>query len=114
MAPIPFAALSSPSPPCTSCTHTEGPNQRVVCRTAVSFSAALAQQPALSAAQPDFAVLGRQYRARPLCCGSRAADDAVLRALDRRFPDAVAVRSAAHEARLAGLARALALAGAVV
>src|SRR5689334_19826149 len=64
----------------------------------------LAQQPALSAAQPDLAVLGRQYRAGALRRRACAADDTVLRALDRRVCDAAAVRAAASEARLAGAA----------
>ncbi len=64
----------------------------------------LAQQPALSAAQPDLAVLGRQHRAGALCRRPRAADDAVLRTLDRRVSHAAAVRAAAPEARLAGAA----------
>src|SRR5665647_2134960 len=71
----------------------------------------MAQQPALSAADPDRAVLGRQYRAGALRRRSRAADDAVLRPVDRRVPDAAAVRLAASCARLAGAARAAAADG---
>src|SRR5258705_10860332 len=68
----------------------------------------MAQQPALSAPEPDLAVLGRQYRARTLRRRPRATDDAVLRALDRRVFHAAAVRLAASETRLAGLAGAAA------
>src|SRR5450631_4147506 len=64
----------------------------------------MAQQPALSALEPDFAVLGRQYRARALRRRPRAADDAVLRPLDRRVFHAAAIRASASQARLAGLA----------
>src|SRR6266478_1557950 len=73
-------------------------SQRIAHPIAFSFPAALAQQPALSAAKPDLGVLGRQYRARELCRRSCAADDAVLRAVDRRVSDIVAVRAAASEA----------------
>src|ERR1700676_52070 len=65
----------------------------------------MAQQPALSAAQPDVAVLGRQYRARALRRRPRAADDVVLPQMDRRVLHAAAVCLAASQARLAGAAR---------
>src|SRR5258705_10962186 len=65
----------------------------------------MAQQPALSAPQPDRAVLGRQYGARTLCRRPCAADDAVLYQVDRRAFAAAAVRMAASQARLAGVAR---------
>src|SRR5882724_1305242 len=74
----------------------------------------MAQQPTLSAVEPDGAVLGRQYRARALRRRPRSADDAVLRAVDRRVFDAAAVRLAASDARLAGAARAAAAPGVAV
>ena len=43
----------------------------------------MAQQPALSALEPDLAVLGRKYRSWALCRRPRAADDAVLYQVDR-------------------------------
>jgi len=46
-------------------------------------SARMAQQPALSALEPDLAVLGRKYRSWALCRRPRAADDAVLYQVDR-------------------------------
>jgi drug/metabolite transporter (DMT)-like permease len=66
----------------------------------------VADQPALSATEPDLAVLGRQHRAGAPCRRPCAAADAVLRALDRHLPDPAAVRLAAPEAGLAGAARA--------
>ena len=74
----------------------------------------MAQQPALSAIEPDLAVLGRQYRACALCRRPCAADDAVLRPVDRRVRHAAAVRVAASRARLAGAARATAADGGAV
>src|ERR1700761_3115729 len=74
----------------------------------------MAQQPALSAAEPDLAVLGRQYRAGTLCRRPRPADDAVLHPLDRRIRGAAAVRLAASESRLAGVAATAAAAGRAV
>src|SRR5258707_9836930 len=64
----------------------------------------MAQQPTLSALEPDLAVLGRQYRARALRRRPRAADDAVLRQVDWRVLHTAAVRLAASQARLAGAA----------
>ena len=87
---------------------------RIVRRTQAPLPAALAQQPALSAVEPDLAVLGRQYRARALRRRPCAADDAVLRPVDRRVPHAAAVRLAASEARLAGVAGAAAADGGAV
>src|SRR5262245_12885044 len=78
--------------------------QRIVRKAFTPFAARLAQQPALSAAQPDLAVLGRQYRAGALRRGPWAADDARLRALDRSLHPALAVCVASSEARLARLA----------
>ena len=74
----------------------------------------MAQQPALSAAEPDLAVLGRQYRAGALCRRPRAADHADHRPLVRRLPDPAAVRLAASQARLAGAARPAAADGGAV
>src|SRR5450756_1993455 len=65
----------------------------------------MAQQPALSAPEPDRAVLGRQYRARALRRRPCAADDAVLRQVVRRVLHTAAVCAAAFAARLAGPAR---------
>src|SRR3954453_3338766 len=64
-------------------------------------SGQLAQQPALGAAQPELAVLGRQHRARPPCRRACAAADGDHDPLVRRVPAAVAVLLAASEARLA-------------
>src|SRR5437867_10353579 len=66
----------------------------------------VAEQPALFAADPDLAVLGRQHRAGAPCRRPRAALDAVLRPLDRHLSDPAAVCLAASEAGLAGAARA--------
>ena len=52
----------------------------------------LARQPALSAAQPDRAVLGRQRHRRPFCGRAYSARHAVVPALERRVPDHPAVR----------------------
>src|SRR6478736_9249251 len=68
-------------------------------------SARMAQQPALSALEPDLAVLGRKYRSWALCRRPRAADDAVLYQVDRGVFDTAAVCMDASRARLAGAAR---------
>src|SRR4051812_48465042 len=62
---------------------------------------ALARQPALSAAQPDRAVLGRQRHRRAHRGGAYCARHAVVPALERRVPDHSAVRLAPSGARLA-------------
>src|SRR6185436_9706441 len=67
-------------------------------------SSQVAEQPALSAADPDLAVLGRQHRAGAPCRRPCAAADAVLRPLDRHLSDPAAVCLAAPEAGLAGAA----------
>src|SRR5579871_4260210 len=72
---------------------------RIVRRTEASVPAALDRQPALSAAQPDLAVLGRQHRAGALCRRPCAADDVVLRTLDRRLHPALAVREGSSAPR---------------
>ncbi len=54
--------------------------------------ARLAVRPALSAAVAHLAVLGRQYRARPLHRRPYPADDACVHPLGRRVPDPAAVR----------------------
>lgn len=64
----------------------------------------MAHPSALSAAEPDRAVLGRQYRARALCRRTLAAVDLDLHQMDWRLPHPAAVRAAAPEARLAGAA----------
>src|SRR5436305_7042522 len=58
---------------------------------------ALDRQPALSAAQPDRAVLGRQRHRRPLRGWPHPAGDALVPALERRIPAGAAVRLAAPE-----------------
>src|SRR5215475_11004498 len=78
---------------------------RIVRRTISPSAAALDHQPALSAAQPDLAVLGRQHRAGALCRGPGAALDAVLRTLDRRLHPALAVREGSSAKGLAGAPR---------
>ena len=77
-------------------------------------SGPMAQPSALSAAEPDRAVLGRQYRARALCRRTLAAVDPDLHQVDRRLPHPAAVRAAAPEARLAGAACKAAVDGAAV
>src|SRR5207249_2930481 len=69
-------------------------------------SSPVAEQPALSAADPDLAVLGGQHRAGAPCRRPRAAPDAVVRPLDRHLSDPAALCLAAPEAGLAGAARA--------
>ena len=69
-------------------------------------SGPVAEQPALSAADPDLAVLGGQHRAGAPCRRPRAAADAVLHPLDRHLSDPAALCLAASEAGLAGAARA--------
>ena len=81
----------------------EKKNRCVVARSNPAPAAArLACEPAVSAAQPDFAVLGGQRRARPLRRRPRAADRTGDAAMGRRIPVDPAVRLAAPEARVAG------------
>src|SRR5450756_3136639 len=88
--------------------------QRLVRSPPAPLSTRLAQQTALSAFEPDLAVLGRQHRACALRRRPCAAADAVLRPLDRLVHPAVAVCPDPPRAGLAGPARALAAdAGAV-
>src|SRR5690349_24417140 len=65
----------------------------------------MAQSSTISAAQPGLAILGRQYRARALCCRPCAADNAHLRPVDRRVLYAAAVRAASSGKGLAGATR---------
>src|SRR5437868_5907364 len=74
----------------------------------------MAQPAAISALEPDLAVLGRQHRAGALRRRSRPADDAILRQVDRRVCYAAAVRPALSRARLAGVARASSADGAAL
>src|ERR1700746_3081364 len=76
-------------------------NLHLVRRIHAPLPAQLAEQPALSAAQPCLVVLGRQHRARPLCRRPCAAVDAVLHPLDRGVPDPLAVCEGPSAARLA-------------
>src|SRR5262249_36812560 len=89
----------------TAASRLKARTPRIVRKTLASRPVALDRQPALSAAQPDLAVLGGQYRAGALCRGSRAALDAVLRALDRRLHPALAVREGSSAKGLAGAPR---------
>ena len=59
------------------------------------------RRPALSAAEPDLAVLGRQRRGRALRHRPHPAGDAGVPALERRVPGAAAVRVQIHPRRLA-------------
>jgi hypothetical protein len=90
--------------------HSVGPYSktdrlRIAVHASAILPASLVQQPALPAAQPDFAVLGGQHRAWALRRRARAADDIVLRALDRRLLDAAAVPAAGRKTTAVSLHR---------
>src|SRR6266699_1354661 len=84
--------------------------QRLARRIPAPLTIALAQQPALSAIEPDLAVLGRQHRAGALCRGPRAAADSVLHPMDRLVHPAMAICQPPSQEGLACAARAMATA----